>query len=167
MAYDFSRLRILVVDDNVFMRRLLRDLLRSVSVKNENIREAFDGDSGLTAMRVGSTDLIISDLNMDPVDGTTLIRNIRWSEGGWDQFVPIIVCTGHSESRHILGARDAGATEILRKPFTAKSLYHRIQVIIEKPRPFIRTDDFIGPDRRRQDLPFKGEDRRKSSDIDI
>jgi DNA-binding response OmpR family regulator len=81
--------------------------------------------------------------------------------------VPIIICTGHAEIEHIREARDAGASEILRKPITVRNLYERIRSIVEKPRPFIRSDDYHGPDRRRQDQPFKGPDRRSNSPVKV
>lgn len=58
-------------------------------------------------------------------------------------------------------ARDAGVTEYLIKPCSAKQILSRIRAIIENPRPFVKTDQFFGPDRRRQKKKdFKGEDRR-------
>jgi hypothetical protein len=46
-------------------------------------------------------------------------------------------------------ARDAGVTELLAKPVTAGHLFARIAEIVERPRAFVRTDTYFGPDRRR------------------
>ncbi len=48
----------------------------------------------------------------------------------------------------------------VRKPVTGAAIYSRLQAVIESPRPFIITKDFIGPDRRRRTLPFDGPERR-------
>lgn len=59
-------------------------------------------------------------------------------------------------------ARDAGMTEFLVKPFSARSMARRITMVIENPRQFVRTDDFFGPDRRRHRISnYTGQERRK------
>jgi hypothetical protein len=58
-------------------------------------------------------------------------------------------------------ARDAGAHAVLAKPMSLKSLYSRITMILQERRPFIETDEYFGPDRRRRDLLFDGPNRRK------
>jgi DNA-binding response OmpR family regulator len=57
--------------------------------------------------------------------------------------------TGFSEKRRVVQARDAGVTEFLVKPFTARDMYRRISQIVERPREFVKSEDFFGPDRRR------------------
>ncbi|MEM7680184.1 MAG: response regulator, partial [Pseudomonadota bacterium] len=57
-------------------------------------------------------------------------------------------------------ARDCGANETLVKPISGNGLASRICSMIDNPRPFVSTDDYFGPDRRRKDLPYKCEDRR-------
>ena len=54
------------------------------------------------------------------------------------------------------------AFEILAKPVTVHSLTHRLVSVIDRPRRFIDAACYFGPDRRRQDLPFAGDDRRKT-----
>lgn len=166
MAYDFSRLSILIVDDDDFIRRLLRDFLCAVGVKNARIREASDGQMALGQLQTAVPDLVICDLNMRPMDGKTFIRNVRTSDNRRLQYLPILVCTAHAEFKHIADARDAGASEILLKPFDARSIYGRMQSIFENPRPFVHSPSYNGPDRRRKDVPFDGPDRRKQ-DIEI
>ena len=58
--------------------------------------------------------------------------------------------TGFSEERRVINARDAGITEFLVKPFNTRDLYKRLYQIIEKPRQFVRCEEFFGPDRRRR-----------------
>jgi len=157
---DFSRLHLLLVDDNDFMRDLYCQLLEAIGFSGKNITEAADGSEALTLLRRKHIDLVICDLNMKPMNGKKFTRHIRMDENSPDPYLPIIVCTGHAELVHIAHARDAGANEILRKPVSAGSLYARLQSVIESPRPFILSPTFIGPDRRRQNLPFDGPDRR-------
>jgi len=56
----------------------------------------------------------------------------------------IIMLTGHSEKKRIVNARDAGITEFLAKPISAKSLYERILNVVANPRPFIKSKNYFG-----------------------
>jgi two-component system chemotaxis response regulator CheY len=157
---QFSRLRIVVVDDNDFMRRLYRQLLQAIGFRPANIKEAIDGRTAIEHLTEYNCDLAICDLNMKPMNGKKFTHYIRTDLKSPDPYLPIIICTGHTEMVHIANARDAGANEILSKPVTAAALYARLQAVIESPRPFIITQDFVGPDRRRRAVPFDGPERR-------
>ena len=75
---------------------------------------------------------------------------------------PVIMITGHSTLRHVEEARDAGVNEFLTKPVTARGVIDRICKIIDNARPFIRTSDYFGPDRRRRADPrYQGPWRRR------
>jgi DNA-binding NtrC family response regulator len=75
--------------------------------------------------------------------------------------VPVIMITGHSTIRRVAEARDVGVTEFLSKPVTARGVIERINRVVENPRPFVRTGDYFGPDRRRrQDAAYQGPFRR-------
>jgi DNA-binding response OmpR family regulator len=70
--------------------------------------------------------------------------------------------TGHSEKKRVVAARDAGITEFMAKPISAKSLYQRIVNVVANPRPFIKTKTYFGPDRRRNvNSNYVGAERRK------
>jgi DNA-binding response OmpR family regulator len=70
--------------------------------------------------------------------------------------------TSHSERTKVEAARDAGVSEFCAKPVTAAELLRKIAAVIDHPRSFIRSDDYVGPDRRRRDDPeFRGPERRK------
>ncbi len=158
----FDKLRFVVVDDNTHMRRIVRTLLRAFG--SREIYEAEDGASGLEAVEAYSPDILITDIKMPIFDGIELIQMIRNPDGSKQPFIPIIVLTAYSEKKHVLQAREAGATEFLCKPVSASALFRRIQNVIENPRPFIRTTDFFGPDRRRFVNPnYTGTERRKTS----
>ena len=75
--------------------------------------------------------------------------------------------TGHTEKARVTAARDAGITEFLAKPISAKALYHRIVNVVANPRPFIKTKTYFGPDRRRNVNPnYIGPERRKGGKSD-
>ena len=101
-------------------------------------------------------------------DGLELAQMIRQPGTTSNPFVPIIMLTGHSEKNHVMAARDAGITEFMVKPISATALYHRILNVVVNPRPFIKTADYFGPDRRRNAaLSYSGPERRKGGKADV
>ena len=146
----FEHLKVLIVEDNQHMRSLLRSLLNSVGIRD--VVEASNGGSALTVLREKKCDLVLSDLAMNPMDGLEFSRAVRTAENSPNPFVPIIMITGYTEKHRVEAARDAGVTEFLAKPITAQSLYSRLAEIVERPRAFVRTETYFGPDRRRKTL---------------
>lgn len=157
-----DQLKILLVDDNHHMRVLLIELLRAVGINK--VFEATDGAEGLQMMRAHPVDIVMTDLAMEPLDGIDFVRLLRNSPDSPNQMVPVIMVTGHLTMRRIQEARDAGVNEFVAKPITARNVLERLQLIIDHPRPFVRTDDYFGPDRRRRNDPAYAGPWRRSGD---
>ena len=98
---------------------------------------------------------------MDGQDGLECVRRIRTDEDSPNKYLPIIMVTGYTEKSLAKAARDVGVNDFLGKPISAKSLMSRIVSVFEDKRNFIENADYFGPDRRRNQQEFKGEDRRK------
>ena len=143
------------------MRRLLRSILAALGF--QDIREADGAKEAYGSLTQYPPDFVIADWHMKPVDGLEFIRMVRLGADSPNPFLPIIMLTGHTELRRVIEARDAGANEVMAKPISARALYARILSIIEEPRPFVRTADYFGPDRRRRDVgPPPGVAERRS-----
>jgi CheY-like chemotaxis protein len=163
---DFNRLRFLVVDDNAHMRRILRTLLYGFGTRE--VYEAEDGAAGLESFTHYMPDIVLTDWAMPIFDGLELTQMIRQPGANGNPYVPIIMLTGHSEKKRVMAARDAGVTEFLAKPISAKSLYQRIVNVVANPRPFIKTKNYFGPDRRRNVNPnYIGPERRRGGRADV
>ncbi len=163
---DFNRLRFLVIDDNAHMRRILRTLLHGFGTRE--VYEAEDGAAGLEAFTHHSPDIVITDWAMPIFDGLELTQMIRQPDSSSNPYVPIIMLTGHSEKKRVIAARDSGVTEFLAKPISAKALYQRILNVVANPRPFIKTQTYFGPDRRRNAATtYAGPERRKGGKADV
>lgn len=156
---DFSSLQVLVAEDNLHMRRVLRALLIGMGVGG--ITEAEDGASALERISCESIDIVITDWEMPVVDGLELVRHIRNPKSSPDPYLPIIMLSGHASKARVLEARDTGITEFLCKPISAATLYARLANCMMNPRPFVRTNSFFGPDRRRFVNPSYGGDERR------
>lgn len=155
----FDLLKILLVDDNQHMRLLLIEILRAIGVRQ--VYEAMDGSEALAVLRSTAIDVVFTDLSMNGLDGIDFVNLVRNSPDSPNPFVPIVMVTGHSTERRVNEARDAGVNEFLVKPVTARGVIHRLTLLIESPRPFVRAGDYFGPDRRRRDDPrYQGERRR-------
>lgn len=155
-----ENVKFLVVDDNAFMRKIVRRVLNALDAMQ--VRDAGDGAEALKVMRTFEPDIIICDWEMRPLDGLEFVRMLRLSSDSANPYIPVIMLSGHSEMNRVTAARDAGVNEFVVKPISVRTLFSRIQSIIEKPRGFIRTKTFFGPDRRRRNMRFKGADRRKA-----
>ncbi|MEQ8441098.1 MAG: response regulator [Alphaproteobacteria bacterium] len=162
MSVNLARVNVLLVDDNRSMRALVKQILHAFGVKN--IHECSSGLEAMEELKLFPADVVIADWVMEPLDGLHLVREIRTSPDSPNSYVPIIMLTGHTELRRVEEARDAGVTEFLAKPITAQAVYQRLIQIIDRPRPFLKTEKFTGPDRRRteQDLPQGMRSRRKA-----
>lgn len=148
MAYQFHRFRVLIVEDMSPMLRLKRAILKNFGF--EEIDEVMNGADGFEMFQKRMPDIVLTDWLMKPVDGIELTKRIRGEPKSVRPDVPIIMITGYSYKTRVEQARDAGVTEFLVKPFTAQDMYKRITQVIEKPRLFVDSGDFYGPDRRRQ-----------------
>ena len=161
MRVEFSRLRFIIIDDNTYIRRVLRALLYGFGARE--VFEAEDGAAGLEAFMAHSPDIVITDWEMPILDGIEVTRMIRQPSSNSNPFVPIIMVSAYSEKRRVIEARDAGVTEFLVKPISAKSLYQRVLNAVANPRPFVRTATYFGPDRRRSvSEEYEGPERRKA-----
>jgi len=155
-------LQVLIVDDNQHMRTIVATILDGVGVRK--IRQAQNGAEALDVLRTWPVDLAIIDYAMEPLDGVEFTRMVRNAADSQNPYLPVILMTAHSDRTRIVEARDAGVFEIIVKPLTAKALMDRLHAIIERPRPFVRNDNFFGPDRRRQKDPSYSGPRRRESD---
>ena len=146
MSFGLESLRVLLVDDNPHMRSIVATILKGVGVRH--LREAQDGAEGLQTLRDWPTDVAIVDFQMQPLDGASFTRIVRNSADSQNPYLPIIMMTGFADRGRVFEARDAGVTEIIAKPLTARAILDRIEAVIMRPRPFVRTDDYFGPSRR-------------------
>jgi len=158
-----ANIKFLIVEDNKFMQTVVRRVLSALNAGE--VRECSDGADALKILKTFPADIVITDWAMEPIDGIDLTKMIRTAGDSVNPYVPIIMLTAHSEMNRIVEARDSGVNEFVVKPISVNALFSRIQKVIERPRPFIRTSSFFGPDRRRKSLPYTGQDRRKQTTI--
>ena len=160
-GYRFDRLRVLVVDDNVHMRRLVTTILQAFGVIT--IFEASTGEGAWELIREHNPDIVVLDWVMEGMSGIDLIKMIRANPQSPNPFVPTIMLTGHTSMEHVQEARDAGANEFIAKPVSVKTMMSRLSSVIEHPRPYVRTKAYFGPCRRRRNQEHAGGERRATA----
>jgi CheY-like chemotaxis protein len=173
-TYDLERLRVLLVEDNNYVRNVCQNLLthfgfgQVLTAKNgAEAVEMLKLPGGIQVPGLPGVDIVISDLIMSPVDGQILLRWLRGAKDSPNRFMPFIMLSGAADVQYVASIRDLGANEFLAKPFSAESVYKHILEIIDYPRPFIASRNYFGPDRRRREIGAPDKDRRIMRDSDI
>ena len=119
-----SQAAILIIDDEVQIRRLLRVTLES---EGYVVREAENGQQGLNEAALQPPDAIIVDLGLPDMDGSQVIRRLReWSH------VPTLVLSVRDRETDKIAALDAGADDYLTKPFGGGELLARVRAILRR-----------------------------------
>jgi CheY-like chemotaxis protein len=171
--FNLSDLRVLILEDFEFMADLMTSMLRKFKIQRiystcaeaearDFLTRYCDETSGESQI-----DLVITDLIPPKHDGLKFLQWIRNNKSENIRYIPVMFCSAHTSQSVVLKGRDVGASEILVKPLSAEKLAHRLQYIIDNPRPFIKSPDFKGPDRRRKKTALTVKERRTRTLEDI
>lgn len=156
-----ANVRVLVADRDARTASLVHSVLFSFGFSLIDL--ATSGNQALEALRNHKFDLIITEWNLAPVDGVQLVKAIRAakSDQRLKRDIPIIMLTAKADMNAVQAARDAGITEFMVKPFSARTLSNRLVQVIDNPRVFVDAPGYVGPCRRRRDgIPPAEGDRR-------
>lgn len=121
-----STMTVLIVDDQQSMRGICKFILNQLGFKN--VIEAKSGRDALTKLESASVDLIISDWNMDDVDGLTLLKVIR--KHPRTNKMPFIMATGRGDKEQVKEAIACGVNNYVIKPFDAGTMKKKIEAVI-------------------------------------
>ena len=162
--FNFEQLKVLYVDPNERAHAVVRTILNAMGIKKYNSLLETAGLFNELSRR--PPDILITEYKLDDIDGLELIRRIRQDDKAPDHYLPIILLTGHTERRIVAGARDAGVHHVLAKPISIQQFYAAVSWLVSNPVPFIQSGEYYGPDRRRKERPFDGDDRRTAASED-
>ncbi len=119
-----TSLTLLIVDDEIQIRRLLRVTLEGAGYR---VREAETGSLGLQEIAVTPPDGVILDLGLPDMDGIKVIQRLReWSK------IPVLVLSVRGAEDDKIAALDAGADDYLTKPFGGRELLARVRAILRR-----------------------------------
>lgn len=160
-----SPFKILVAEPNELMCKVTRGLLTMLGARR--LFMVSDSTNAKAYLKQGDIDFILSEWYLYTSDGIDLVHWLR-TQVGEIRFTPFIMVTSQTRVENVVRARNLGITEFVAKPFSANSLLTRIREVVERPRPFVSTRKYFGPDRRRRAKPTdEGGDRRKNEALKI
>lgn len=169
-TYKLDHVCALVVEDNHFAMQLVTSILRNLGVGRvlpaDSVKEAKELLSlprGLLQQSgTAGIDLIVADWFLEKETSEELLTWTRTHESDTVRYVPFIVMSGYAEVDLVYKARDLGIDEFLAKPMSVSSVCAKLLAVIDQRRPFILTNNFFGPDRRRKSKSTTP-DRREAS----
>jgi len=121
-------MRILVVDDFLTMRRVVRGFLREMGFDDTDVVEAADGNAALEALGWAAADVVITDIEMPILGGFGLLSAIKKDAALRE--VPVLMVAAEARKDEIVRCMQAGAAACLVKPFTRETLEERLRVVI-------------------------------------
>lgn len=121
-----NNMRVLIVDDQGSMRGLLRFSLQQLGIRD--ITEGKSGAEALVAMEHSKFDLVISDWNMENIDGLELLKTIRSNQ--FTAKTPFIMSTGNKDKEKVMEAIQAGVNNYVTKPFNVATLRKKIEAVV-------------------------------------
>jgi two-component system chemotaxis response regulator CheY len=157
---SLANVRFLIVDDNAHMLDIVKTVLKGFGAAH--LFDAKTTADALHRLRTEAIDIMVLDYQIGDEDGVEFLRRVRSDKDSPAPYVPVIMLTAHSERRRVEAARDAGATEFCTKPVTAAEMMRKVAAVIDRPRAFVRSDNYTGPERRRfADPNYHGPERRR------
>ncbi|MEK7245517.1 MAG: response regulator [Pseudomonadota bacterium] len=159
-----SALTYLVVDDDNYMRTLLKDFLQML-YGISNVLEAECSAEALDLFTAHGIDVLLTNFKMPDMTGEGLVWCLRRSPDERLRHIPVVMVSAYTDRDHIRHARDAGIDEFVPKPCTATDLHAGIHKAVFGARPFVVAPDYIGPDRRRKDKGAPAGHERRGAKI--
>ncbi len=122
-----SNMKILVVDDMVTMRRIVKNILKQLGFAN--VEEAENGQEALQKLRADTYGFVVSDWNMPIMTGIDMLRAIRADEKL--KSTPVLMVTAEAQQSNLVEAVQAGVSNYIVKPFTAETMQEKIGKIFK------------------------------------
>lgn len=158
------RARVLVADSNEFTARQAAFMLRRLGC--HDVRGVHDDEAARRVLEKGRFDLLLVDDGLRSAGGVGLTRWLRAAKTNPNRAAPVILVLGAPTRAQVEQARDGGATEILRKPFSVGELGVHLKSALQRPRRFVVSESYVGPDRRRIARGDVATERRQRVEID-
>lgn len=123
-----KKMKVLIVDDFTTMRRVIKNLMKSLDYKN--FEEAEDGVKALKILKSTKIDFVVTDWNMPNMSGLELIKEIRKDKEL--SHIPVLMVTAEQKREQIITAAKAGVNGYVVKPFTAETLSKKLIKIFDR-----------------------------------
>lgn len=155
---DLIGYTILVIDEDAFLSRIMVTVLGVFNFGSVIHARTFEDARAILA--TSKVNCIVCDWLDEAGKGLDLVKFLRQDKNSPDPEMPIVLCTAQTELNSICLACDHGVSEVVAKPFSPKHLIEKILAGLFRRRTFVAVEAYTGPDRRRQDTGWDGEERR-------
>ncbi len=147
---NFRNINILLADSDACLAQAVISNLRAMGFNH--VKHVKTSADAVQTIRTSATSFLITEWDLKGASGLDLVRYMRHSDDMPNRALPIIMLTGRGELSDVQHARDVGISEFVVKPFSAQTLFGRIEQIVDHPRGFVVSNGYIGPERRRRQL---------------
>lgn len=135
MSISLSSYKFLIVDDQLLVRTLITQVLRTFGVKPEATLQATDGNHALHVLAGRQVDLVLCDMQMSPINGIDLLKSIRSGRTGNAPNLPFVFLSGHPERSTIVLAAQLHADGFVVKPPRPNDIEKNLIAALERERP--------------------------------
>ncbi|MCG5242578.1 response regulator [Azospirillum doebereinerae] len=125
---DYARYRILVIEDQPFVRRTIMQIMMQIGF--QEIAEADNGETGMRECIRTNPDLIVCDIDMKPVSGLQFLEQLRSSAEAANPRAPVVFLTNHTESEIVKQAMALGVNGFVVKPPSFAALKERVDRLL-------------------------------------
>jgi DNA-binding response OmpR family regulator len=151
--------RVLILDQTQSAARMLTDLLNNI--RRGQVWLATTTAMAVSIAQTADPQIIFAEYAGPDLDGLAFTKTLRRSSFSCRK-APVIMVTAQATPGAILGARDSGVHEFLRKPYTYKDLVRRLEAASLRPRNWVEAVGYVGPDRRRfNSAEYQGARKRR------
>ncbi|MFO1243053.1 MAG: response regulator [Rickettsiales bacterium] len=127
VAYQEKKLRALVVDDHMLMRRIVSDHMKKLGFADTE--QAIHGEEAWSKIQAGNFDVVLLDWSMPVMDGFSFLQKCR-ADSRFDN-VAVVMLTAECEQHNVLNALQAGANSYIVKPVSFDILAQKMQNVVE------------------------------------
>ena len=152
-----------LVDGDKYVQDLIGQMLRGFGL--EHLATFDRGDAAREHISKGGVDLCIVEVALPDMPGTDLVKYIRRLDDPIIRMMPVVVLTGYTQVNAVELARDCGANLVIKKPVSPQALFDRMAWVSKNQRPFIESENYIGPDRRFKSIGPPGGVGRRATDL--
>lgn len=123
-AAAFGDFSVLVIEDEKFTRMVLAKMLGTLGFKA--VHQAEDGSSGLAAVAAHDPDVVVCDVEMQPLDGLGFLKALRASDNARHRDLPVVFMTNRADQDRMAEAAAYGADTFIVKPATPDNLREKL-----------------------------------------
>ncbi|UTH73075.1 response regulator [Chromobacterium sp. IIBBL 290-4] len=135
ISVDLARLRILIVDDQTLVRTLISQSLLSMGIRQEHVFQAADGTAAMRLLDLRMVDIILCDVQMQPMNGMDLLKELRCGHTANASNLPFVFLSGHADRANVVLASQLHADGFVVKPPKPADVEKAIQNALQRIRP--------------------------------